>query len=258
MRFEEFETASLKTLRREAKFCFSEYQDPNTGGMDKPALLLEAQFYMNEMDRRHGNRVANRDLILELIVIALILGEIIMSVYEGNIQAKLIAQENAVLQHLDDSTKKTAESMGTLLSLQYRVFVKLLPAMTTFQVFNNSDNEVTIWGIKVGNLPARSIDADGMTIPGHVMDSILLEKVYPRLFTRYPKVGAVPELVTIYLKGTNGEEYVIQGTFDFSGNMGGTIASGSGAQRKEEWSDKVTFSQAPSRTPKASLRKQTP
>jgi len=95
MTFEEFENATDEELKAEAKNCF----ETSGGTWDRMTKhLLEAQFYMQELDRRgdaverkHIRGIERRELILELIIIALILGEIVLGLWEGNQQAKALA-----------------------------------------------------------------------------------------------------------------------------------------------------------------------
>jgi hypothetical protein len=76
MTFEDFEKATPEKLREEAKSCFDKAEEnPSWGGA--PTLLLQAQFYMMERDRREAGRVAERDFSLERIVIGLISLELI-------------------------------------------------------------------------------------------------------------------------------------------------------------------------------------
>jgi hypothetical protein len=106
MTFNDFERAKKRDLKEKANDCFRKYYDPNTGGLDKPALLLEAQFYMSEMDRRHQTWISWRDLILEIAVIVLI-----------GIEIWLGSKQDAVLNQLQSSTAATASTLATLQGL---------------------------------------------------------------------------------------------------------------------------------------------
>jgi hypothetical protein len=81
MTFEQMEKAKRPELRAEAKKCFEIAQDNATVNEYQAAKMLEAQFYMQELDRRHDSWIERRDFWLELAVIMLILAEIILSVY---------------------------------------------------------------------------------------------------------------------------------------------------------------------------------
>ncbi len=95
MTLEEFERATAEDLRAMANACFARAVD--AGGMDKPHHYLEAQFFMGEINRRQDARIVRRDLILELVIIALILLQIVIgiagirvSIKEGTEQARLM------------------------------------------------------------------------------------------------------------------------------------------------------------------------
>jgi hypothetical protein len=107
MKTEEFENATEKGLRSKANECFEKLND--SGSHERPALLLEAKFYLDEIERRKQDRVARRDLLLELIVIVLIGLELYFGIAGGN-------QQLAALQKLDVSTSHTAEALTMLAS----------------------------------------------------------------------------------------------------------------------------------------------
>lgn len=56
MTFDEFDVATNEDLSREAKRCFDLYGSPGVGGLDKPQLVLEAQFYLQELGRREDSK----------------------------------------------------------------------------------------------------------------------------------------------------------------------------------------------------------
>jgi hypothetical protein len=105
MKTEEFENATQKDLRRKANECFEKFE--NSGSHEKPALLIEAQFYLDEIEHRKQDKVARRDLILELVVIALIALELYFAITGGNQQLK-------VLNQLETSTGATASALSEL------------------------------------------------------------------------------------------------------------------------------------------------
>src|SRR6266404_5275618 len=133
MTFEEFESASAAELREHARGAFNKGNTSDASWAGNTNLLLEAQFYISEIDRRHDAKIATRDFRMELIVIALILFEfiaaligIIITIREGKAQAiledQLMSKQTAVIQKLSDSADITAASQkataGTLQSLQ--------------------------------------------------------------------------------------------------------------------------------------------
>jgi hypothetical protein len=105
MNTEEFEKATEKDLRRNANECFDKLRD--SGSQEHPALLLSARFYMDEIERREHDRVARRDLVLELVVILLIGLELYFGITGGNAQV-------GVLQKLEASAGHTAAAVATL------------------------------------------------------------------------------------------------------------------------------------------------
>jgi hypothetical protein len=109
--------AKKKDLHREAKRCFERYQDELLEPAERTATLLEAQFYLGELDRRSGGFIAFRDLILEIVVIALIGAEIWLAVKQGVDEDALMGKQNGILTSLQTSTSDTAKAMASLASL---------------------------------------------------------------------------------------------------------------------------------------------
>jgi hypothetical protein len=124
MTFEEFENATDIDLRRETKLCFDKFNNPMQGEGGKAALLLEAQFYIQEVGRREDSRVAKRDFWLEIGVIVLILAEIVLSIYgiklairQDKDEQALMDKHNGILNNLQTSTAQTATAMKDLANL---------------------------------------------------------------------------------------------------------------------------------------------
>ena len=124
MTFEEFEKADARTLRGRAKECFdtcsTEYLSPE----QRSATFFEAQFYMQELDRRSGSWIARRDFWLEIAVIVLILFEIVLGIYgtklamkQGVDEDNLMNRQNVILTNLQQSTADTATTMKGLAEL---------------------------------------------------------------------------------------------------------------------------------------------
>lgn len=104
MTFEEFEKAKPEELKQTAKSCF-DMLGASSGSWDRKAVkLIEAQFYLSEIDRRNAEierqedrRIASRSHRMELIIIALIIGEIVIGIFgiwlgfrEGKEQAVIL------------------------------------------------------------------------------------------------------------------------------------------------------------------------
>jgi hypothetical protein len=242
MTFEEFQSARDIDLLFETKRCFDKYNSPLTGGGDKPACLLEAQFYIQELGRREDSKIARRDFRLELIVILLIFAEIVIALYEGHAQAVITASQTQILENLQSSTKSTADSLAAQMKLQYEVFVNVqYNGSKGLSLFNNSKNEIVFFGIKVGNHSSKPNKGGPEPIAGLNMKSIYLEEFYPGLFDNLPQQGAVALPIVLYLKSANQDEYIAEGTFTFLRK--GSMVSGSGEirLRAEKWSGAVTL-----------------
>jgi hypothetical protein len=122
MNFDEFEKATDDQLKAEAKRCFDESRRQTPGDLQyKAPLMLEAQFYMQERDRRDSSRVARRDLWLEVSVIGLICAEIVLSIWgiklsikQGADEDTMMQKQNGILTNLQQSTSQTTNTLDNL------------------------------------------------------------------------------------------------------------------------------------------------
>jgi hypothetical protein len=198
MEFEEFEKAKLRDLKREAKERFTEYKDPRTGELDRPALLLEAQFYMNEMDRRHDNWIAWRDFILEVIVIGLIGMEILLG-----------DQQTKILQNLSTSSSATVKVLQDQLELFYEPSVagSFVPTAKEFNLLNNGRTNLELWGSKLANgKPVIFKQANVLALNSGYR--FAASPLYNEL-SQYVKGGSGVNLTyDVYLKNEHGKEYI--------------------------------------------------
>ena len=88
-------------LKAKANMALAQFE--TAGGLDKPHLLLQAQFYMAEMSRRQDAIIARRDFLMELVVIALIGFEIVIAFYEGHEQAKVMERQTIIVEKIEKS-----------------------------------------------------------------------------------------------------------------------------------------------------------
>jgi hypothetical protein len=242
MTFEQFLSAKNTDLLYETKKCFDRYNNPLTRSDEKPAPLLEAQFYIQELGRREDSKISRRDFRMELVVIVLIFLEIVIAFYEGHEQAVITEAQTQILQNLQSSTKTTADSLAAQMKLQYEVFVDVqYDGRKGLSLFNNSKNEIVFFGIKVGNYPARSNKVGPEAIAGLNMKSIHLEEFYPRLFDNLPQQCAITLPIVLYLKSANKDEYIAEGTLTFSKHA--NVLSGSSAisLKAQKWSGAVNL-----------------
>jgi hypothetical protein len=202
--FEQLEKAKKHELKARAKACFEAAQE---GGRLYNtdlgrATLLEAQFYMQELDRRHDSWIAWRDLVLEGIVIALIGWEIFLGRDEG----VLMDRQNTILSNLETSTETTANLLKEQLAMQYEVFVNAgYNGSGRSGLDNNSKAEIYVFGLKVGNSTAFSIRGGSMSIAEHTEGAIPLLTYYPGLLNGVPTTGSLVIPFALYLKNAAGE-----------------------------------------------------
>jgi hypothetical protein len=219
MTFEEFEKASSKDLRAHAKGCFDRCFTESMTGDIRAATLLEAQFYMSEMDRRHDSKIARRDFWMEVLVIILILAEIVVGVWEGNDQA-------GVLSKLNTSAAATAQTMTTLQATtrtmndavqQQLGFANAISVEVTSQILqdrmqitNRGQTEIAVWGSHFGK-DEPHIELAAKTITAGASAVVLLPNAYVALM-KDVQIGS-DKTVTVpfqlYVKDHNGEEFTI-------------------------------------------------
>jgi hypothetical protein len=234
MTFDEFERATNGVLRERAKGCFEraagEEQDL------KARLLIEAQFYMQEMDRRHGSTTARRDFVLELIVIVLILGEFVLAIWgiaialdEGASQAKLMAKQAYILEKLFTSTAATANTLQSLesttaamneavqhqLAINYDVSVNMLwdNPSKFMKLDNNGRTKIKWWGYSFGP-KADFMEAAGRTImPSGGSYTVDFRSYYKLVHDQIPKdrKGPTFQPILVFFTNDRGGEFVLRG-----------------------------------------------
>jgi hypothetical protein len=108
MTVEEFEKATERDLRQRANQLFEDASE--AGELVRTALLTEARFYLDEIDRRDDRFRSRRDFWMEVAVITLIVIEIAFSFIafrEGK-------EQFAVLNNLEASSRATATTLAAL------------------------------------------------------------------------------------------------------------------------------------------------
>jgi hypothetical protein len=130
VRVQELDDKSDEELCRLADESFARMEERGTA--EAPQHLQTAQFYLSLLNRRHDDRVARRDLRLEIIVIVLIALEIIFGLYEGSQQAailsdmktstaataKALQDQGSILSKMNDNTLETVKAFGKLQTAQ--------------------------------------------------------------------------------------------------------------------------------------------
>jgi hypothetical protein len=231
MRVEEVEKLSKKELRARANACFAQAEVP---GYERGPLLFEAQFYMRELEHRADSRVSIRDLILEIVVIALIGWEIHMGYRQSADQATEFGQQQKIFQNLETSSQATADTMTALKSTTENMNGALQKQLALFydvSINVNYDQEkkrliltnlgrtnVALWGTKFFD-DAASIESQGRSLQANGGGyDINAARMYDYAIARMPKgqTGLAP--FEIYLKNERSEEFVEHCYFGISWN----------------------------------------
>lgn len=113
MTFEAYDKADTLKLKEMAREAFDKSQDPRMITEAQLAYLLEAQFYMSEIDRREANierqedrRIASRSHRMELSIIALIILEILIAFGEGKKQAEILERQASILERVEKAATR--------------------------------------------------------------------------------------------------------------------------------------------------------
>jgi hypothetical protein len=188
-----------------------------------PAYLMQAQFYMRELEHRRDSWVSTRDLILELLVIALIGWEIQMGYRGERLELQNFEKEQAVFANLQASSAATA---GTLIALQetskqmneavqkelavsYEVSLNVKYDITSDRILitNEGRTNVALWGSKVGK-SGIVMGKTARTLTPSVPYSIPGPEVAAGLSGVLPPGGFRPLPFVMFVKNERGEEFV--------------------------------------------------
>lgn len=104
----------------------------------KPTLMLLAQFYTNEINRRHDARTSRRDFWMEVGVIGLITIEIVISLVALRIGIRDGKAQTLVLEHMENSTGATADTLRTLQTEQKESLDTQKTSLQTIQQMNSA------------------------------------------------------------------------------------------------------------------------
>jgi hypothetical protein len=209
---------------------------------EKTKLLLEAQSYLSEIDRREDAKVSTRDFGLEVAVIGLIVLEVLVDFWGLHKEAMEFDRQQAVLINLEKSSEATANTMVALqktmdtmnagiqnqLSLNYEISVGLVMnrGYWTLSVFNRGRTNITLWGSKIATEQRHMLSTPVTITPGESQDVDL-----PSFFEKM-MVGSPPPLtqltalpIMIFLRSENGQEYTAGCPFDTKKLLGLTGGS---------------------------------
>jgi len=221
LELKEIENMSKKQLKRAIQDCF-EYA-PEANPVDRLAVLQEAQFYSQELDRRHDSWVSIRDFILEIVVIGLIGWEIFLGYRQERFQSITFAQQQEVLKNLQQSSAATAGTLVALeetseqmneavqkeLAVAYEVSLNVKYDITSDRILitNEGRTNVALWGSKVGK-SGIVMEKTPRTLTPNVPYSIPGPEVAAGLSGVLPPGGFRPLPFVMSVKNERGEEFV--------------------------------------------------
>jgi hypothetical protein len=216
---------------------------PQGYSIDEGPVLSEAQFFIDEIERRKQSWTGLRDLILEIVVILLIGAELIYGVWGGNQQLVILQtlkasadQQLVVLQNLNKSASETAKIMKALGdkqdvalatqqqtlqltgqmngALQTQLGLNFLPALTLIYdaptkslVFQNfGKTNLSLWGSKLGDEP-RSMTPEPRIITPTAGYKFPVDDLLKVESQKVPKGTTETLRFPVYLKTANGKKY---------------------------------------------------
>lgn len=221
MTVEEFEKATEQELRQKANQLFEQSERVKVNAEYRTALLTEAHFYLDEIERRDDSFRSTRDLVLELVVIGLIAIEIVFSVvayYDGKAQFSVLSSLQAsssataaALTNLQQVTQQMNKAVQEQLIQSYEVALKLElnGPDNQLEITNEGRTPATLWGVKVADqLPTMQTRPSVLT-PGTSHD-LPAERIFAiaqdQLNKNKPPAVSIPLL--LFLRNEKGEEFV--------------------------------------------------
>jgi hypothetical protein len=240
MTLEEFEAATEQELRQKADECFAKSENAGTG--DKPYLYLEAQFYINEIqrreherERRKDSRISTRDFWMECGVLLMILIEIILSLYGIRLSTKqgrdadaLMTAQNSVLQNLNTSSAATARTLQSLqsttegmndnivtqLALNYLIPLTFAydRAAVRLLATNGGLPQIKVWGFQPGSGDTTRLEKSPKVIETGHTASWPLKPVYDDVSMHTPNGSSVRIPVSFYVENAVQQRFSIHGT----------------------------------------------
>jgi hypothetical protein len=248
MRLKEIEKLKKKELRQRADEAFEKADEKG------PGYLAEAQFYIRELEHRRDSFTSIRDLILEIIVIALIGWEIHMSYRGERLESQNFEKEQAVFSNLQassaatartlESLQKTTEEMNkniqTEVGLNYDVAVEVTfdNQVKHVNMSNKGRTNVYVWGDKLDRQKAV-LDTKGRMIAPGGYYYIIADTFYEELSKKMPNGSDRLVPFAVFLKNENGDEFIVDCQFFASWITGPlTIHTQTTSVRRAKWDGK--------------------
>lgn len=217
MTVEEFEEATEQDLRNRANQLFEEAS--NAGKLVRTALLTEARFYLDEIDRRDDRFRSRRDFWMEFAIIVLIVVEIALSV----VGLRGARDEFQVLDSLEASSSATAATLTALqqtteqlksaaqeqVALEYVVALKIYvdAANGRLEITNEGRTLVTFWGMKIAARSAEMQAAPSILVPG-APHSVPAEQILAIATEQMNKNHVASISLILFLKNERSEDYL--------------------------------------------------
>jgi hypothetical protein len=222
MRLKEIEKLKKKELKKRVDEAFEKADEKG------PAYLMEAQFYIRELEHRHDSWVSIRDLLLEIAVILLIGWEIWMGYRAEGLQTKNFKVEKEVFDNLNASSSATANTLvavnGTMeamkLSLEkqvalfYDVQVNVIYNEGTKKLIliNDSRSNVTVWAHRVGveSAPMETYLKPVVITPSGTFE-FGFDEYAKQISGQLPKGASQTFRFTFFLKNEKHERFTLSG-----------------------------------------------
>jgi hypothetical protein len=243
MKLEDLSRMRVPELRQRASEVLAQLEGDGVGKLDQGPILSEAQFYIDEIERRNQSRTARRDLILEIVVIVLIGLELYFGITGGNQQLAVLqkmdksaGQQLEDLQKLNTSADETARITKSLReeqdvalatqqqtlqmivqmngALQTQLGLNFSPALTLIYdesqkalIFQNlGKTNVFIWGEKWDG-QAAATNPQPRIIAAGAAYKFPAEDILKTESLKLPKGASETVALDIYLKTANGKKY---------------------------------------------------
>jgi len=224
---------SRAELKRAIMICFD--YAPDATPVDRLAVLQEAQFYTQELERRRDSFTSVRDLLLELVVIALIGWEIHMSYRGERLESQNFEKEQGVfanlqassaatagtLQSLEKTTEEMNKNIETEVALNYDVAVEVTfdNQVKHVNISNKGRTNVYVWGDKLDQQNPVLEKKGKMIAPGGYY-YIIADTFYQELAKKLPHDSQRTVPFKVFLRNENGDEFIVECQFFADWNTG--------------------------------------
>ena len=224
----ELEALQEKELRLRTSVALQQYYEMR--GIDSHAYLIEAQFYMRELEQRDSKRIAHRDYRMELGIMALIVVEIIIAIFsiwigfrEAKEQAEATHSQTIALLEVQRTSMAMSETLSMLVStsqkmndaiqaelaLASRIGLSVVLEGNMLNITNTGPANVTLHGWRIGTLPRET------STPPIVLDAGAFHQIGTGAYEEVKKLAERKKRVALpfelYLEANDGTKYLAKG-----------------------------------------------